>query len=170
MKHPHTAKRAGFTLIELAIVMSLIAILTGFTTINLLRSQTVATSSSAINTLAADIKEQQIKAMTQDSDDQSGATPAKPHGIYLQNNKYTLFRGASFNPTEPNNFIVNLETGLTLSSTFPPAGPTGELVFAQRSGEVTGYGAGSDTITLTNTQTGEQKTITINRYGTISIN
>lgn len=170
MKYQQFAKKAGFTVMELVIVMSVIALLAGFTTINLIRPQTTSTSSSALNTLVSDLKEQQIKAMAGDSEDQTGATGAQPHGIFLENNQYTLFRGASFNPAEPNNFTVNIETGLTLSNTFPPLGPTGEIVFAKRSGEVTGYSAGADTITLTNTQTGEQKTITINRYGTVTIN
>lgn len=155
---------------ELVIVMSVIALLTGFTTINLIRPQTTATGSSALNTLVSDLKEQQIKAMAGDSEDQTGASAAQPHGIFIEANKYTLFRGPSFNPAEPNNFTVNLETGLALSNTFPPSGPTGEIVFEKRSGEVSGYISGSDTITITNTQTGEQKTITVNRYGTVTVN
>ena len=166
LKYQAFYKKSGFTVIELVIVMAIVALLTGLTTINFIKPQTSATTQSAINTLIADIKEQQIKAMAGDSEDSTGATPAQPHGIYLEANKYTLFRGASYNPSEPNNFAVNLETGLTLSTTFPSS----QLVFTKRSGEITSYSAGSDTITVTNSQSGEQKTITINRYGAITIN
>ena len=156
-------KRQGFTLIELALIMGIIAILVSFITINLLKPQTTASTVSTAQTLAADLKEQQIKAMAGDSE---GTATAQAHGIYFEPTRYTLFRGTVFPAGDPSNFTINLETGLSLSTSFPQQ----QIVFTKRSGEVTSYTSGSDTITLSHTQSGEQKIITINRYGAITVN
>lgn len=156
-------KRQGFTLIELALIMSIIAILISFISINLLKPQTTASIASTATILVSDLKEQQIKAMAGDSE---GTATAQAHGIYFEPTRYTLFRGTVFPAGDPSNFTINLETGLSLSTSLPQQ----QIVFATRSGEAASYTSGSDTITLSHTQGGEQKTITINRYGAITIN
>lgn len=143
--------------------MGIIAILVSFITINLLKPQTTASTSSSAQVLIADLREQQIKAMAGDSE---GTGAAQAHGIYIESTRYTLFRGTNYSAGEPSNFTIDLESGLALSTTLPQQ----QIVFANRSGEVAGYTAGSDTITLSHTQSGEQKVITINRYGAISVN
>lgn len=152
----------GFTLIELMVVMGIFALMLGFASINLLRPQTQASLDTTVKTLVSDIRVQQIKAMAGDTQDTGSALD---HGIYLESNRYTLFRGA-YNPTEPSNFIINLETGLQLTTTLPSS----QIVFSKRSGEISGFVAGQNTITLQNTQSAEQKIITINRYGAVTIN
>lgn len=156
-------KRQGFTLIELALIMAIIAILTSFITINLLKPQTTASTAASATTLVSDLKEQQTKAMAGDSE---GTATAQAHGIYFEPTHYTLFRGTVFSAGDPANFTINLETGLSLSTTLPQQ----QIVFTTRSGEVANYTAGADTVTLNHTQSGEQKTITINRYGSIIVN
>ena len=160
----HSLKKyQGFTLIELALIMGIIAILVSFITINLLKPQTTASTSSSTQVLIADLKEQQIKAMAGDGE---GTANSQAHGVYIEPTRYTLFRGTTFSSGEPSNFTVNLESGLSLSTTLPQQ----QIVFTKRSGEVAGYTLGSDTITLSHTQSGDQKVITINRYGAININ
>src|SRR3989337_3900526 len=88
-------KRQGFTLIELALIMGIIAILISFMSINLLKPQTTASTSSSVQILGADIKEQQIKAMSGDSDFE---TTTDSQGIYFESNRYTLFRGPTYAP------------------------------------------------------------------------
>lgn len=156
-------KRQGFTLIELALIMGIIAILVSFISVNLLKPQTTASVASTAQILVSDLKEQQIKAMAGDSE---GTATAQAHGIYFEPTRYTLFRGTVFPAGDPSNFTINLESGLTLSTSLPQQ----QIVFTTRSGEVASYTSGSDTITLSHTQSGEQKIITINHYGTITIN
>ena len=155
-------KRRGFTLIELALIMGIIAILVSFITINLLKPQTTASTASAVQILGADIKEQQIKAMSGDSDFE---TTADSQGIYFESNRYTLFRGPNY-ASGSHYFQVDMDQNLILLNTLPSS----QVVFGKRSGEVTNYTSGSDTITLSHSQSGEQKVITINRYGAITIN
>ena len=154
-------KRRGFTLIELALIMGIIAILVSFITINLLKPQTTASTASAVQILGADIKEQQIKAMSGDSDFE---TTADSQGIYFESNRYTLFRGPNY-ASGSHYFQVDMDQSLILSNTLPSS----QVVFTKRSGE-TGLSDGSNSVTVTNTQGGEQKTITINRYGSITVN
>ena len=155
-------KRQGFTLIELALIMGIIAILISFITINLLKPQTTASTASTVQILGADIKEQQIKAMSGDSD---GETTTDSQGIYFESNRYTLFRGPNYT-SGSHYFQVDMDQNLILSNTIPSS----QVVFMKRSGEVANYTSGSDTITLSHTQSGEQKVITINRYGSITVN
>ncbi|OGE35359.1 hypothetical protein A3E66_02750 [Candidatus Daviesbacteria bacterium RIFCSPHIGHO2_12_FULL_37_16] len=155
-------KNQGFTLIELTLVMGIIAILISFITINLLKPQTTASTASTVQILGADIKEQQIKAMSGDSD---GESSTDSQGIYFESNRYTLFRGPNYT-SGSHYFQVDMDQNLILSNTIPSS----QVVFMKRSGEVANYTSGSDTITLSHTQSGEQKVITINRYGSITVN
>lgn len=112
-----------------------------------------------MGTLVADTKEQQVKAMVGDSE---GLADAQPHGIYFEVDRYILFRG-SYSPLEPSNFTINLDPNLTFS-VLPPAQ---QIVFDKRSGEVA---SAPSSLTLQHAQSGEQKIITINKIGAISIN
>ena len=159
----HSLKKyPGFTLIELALIMGIIAILVSFITINLLKPQTTASIASTVQILGADIKEQQIKAMSGDSD---GETTTDSQGIYFESNRYTLFRGPNYT-SGSHYFQVDMDQNLILSNTLPSS----QVVFTKRSGEVADYTSDADTVTLSHSQSGEQKIITINRYGAITIN
>ena len=159
----HSLKKyPGFTLIELALIMGIIAILVSFITINLLKPQTTASTASTVQILGADIKEQQIKAMSGDTD---GESSTDSQGIYFESNRYTLFRGPNY-ASGSHYFQVDMDQNLILSNTLPSS----QVVFGKRSGEVANYTQGSDTITLSHSQSGEQKVITINRYGSITVN
>ena len=61
--------KRGFTLPELLIVMGIVAILTTLATVNLLRPQHQATTAAAVDTLMADMRLYQLKAMLRDTQD-----------------------------------------------------------------------------------------------------
>lgn len=153
----------GFTLIEVLLVIGLMGILTVLVVVNLVRPQTSASLDGTVNTLVADIKSQQLKAMSGES---LSATTAQEHSIRLQTNNYTLFKGTTYSGADADNFVVTLQTGITLANTFP----SGTLIFSKASGEISGFTAGSNTITITNSISGQAKTITLNRYGAITVN
>lgn len=155
--------RKGFTLLELIIVMTIFAIMAGFVTINLIKPQTSASVDATANVLASDLKAQQIKSMVGGSD---SLPQPQNFGIYFESNKYTLFSGSVYNPNDPNNFIVSLDINISIvNNSFQQ--PT---VFARRSGEVTGLPSGSNSLTVQNIETGDQKILTINRLGSLSVN
>ena len=156
--------KGGFTLIELLIVIGIVTTLTSLTVVNLIKPQTQATFSSALNVMSSDIKSQQLKAMTGES---LGQPASLEHGIYFEANKYTLFKGSTYSASDPENFVVNLENDITLTGITLP---NSQVVFSKRSGNVSNFVDGSNTLTINNTQSGESKTLTIQRYGAVFIN
>ena len=153
----------GFTIIELLVVMGLIAILFGMSTINLIRPQNVASLNGASDTLVADIKSQQLLSM---SGDPGTTATSQPHGLYIEGDQYTVFAANTYSAAESSNFVIKLDTGLALSTTFPSS----QLIFSKVSGEVSGFTAGSNTITLTNTASSDSRVITVNRFGALAVN
>jgi len=152
----------GVTLTELLITSVLVGLLFGYITINFLRTQQKASSRTSINTVVADIKEQQIKAMVGDTE---GRSTIDYYGVYFQPTQYTLFHGASYNAGDSANFVIKLGNTTQFSSiTFPSS----SVVFSKGSGEIVGFINGSNTVTLKNLQSNDTKTITINRYGVIT--
>lgn len=153
-------RQSGYTLIELVIVMGIIVLLFGFTTINLGGVARLTSASEAVDLLTADIRSQQTKAMTGSGDGTSGSS----YGIYFQTDRYTLFRGTTYSSQNSTNFTVKLDQNLNfINDTFPNA----TLVFLQSSGEISGYTADSATITIKNTTGNGQKTIRVNQLGTV---
>lgn len=154
--------RKGFTFIELIVVMAVIATLTSFAIVNLSSIQHKAYLSATIDTFLSDYKQQQVKAMTGDTD---GTNTTQSYGIYFEQNQYTLFRGTSYSASEPSNFVIALDGSVEFS---PINVPQSQLIFAAGSGEVSNYSATEGTVTLHNVVSGEQKTLTVNRYGVIT--
>ncbi len=150
----------GFTVIELLLSMSIFALLIGIVTLNLNTAQHKATISSTLETLISDISQQQINAMVGETE---GRAQADTYGINFASTKYILFHG-TYNANDSTNFSITLPTVQTITSTFPSS----QLIFSQGSGEVQGFNAAQNTITVKDTMSGEQKIITINKYGAIT--
>ena len=154
------ANQRGFTLIEILITFAIFAITASLVGVTLIHPQTSASLNATVDALLVDIKNQQTKAMSGDSE---GTAAAAAYGIYFQTNNYTLFRGDTYPPGDPDNFLVETDP-VTISTTLPSS----QLDFQKLSGEPVGYVAGSNTITVSNA--GESKTITINRLGALTVN
>lgn len=128
MSNAKAKTQKGFTLIEVILAITIFALLVGFTTINLLQPQTRATLGSTVTTLVADIKEQQTKAMAGDS---LGSGTADNHGIYFEKTRYIIFKGPGYVVSDPTNFVVNIDPGLSLYFNLPNS----QIFFSQNSGE-----------------------------------
>lgn len=142
--------------------MGLMSLLVGYATINLVKPQTQISLDTSITTLVADLRSQQSKVMAGDTD--SGS--ATPYGIFFETNQYTLFKGSSFVFSEPNNFVITLDPNLSFSTINLPSS---QIIFARRSGEVTNFSAVSSSVVLRNASSNEQKTVTLNRYGVLTV-
>lgn len=152
--------QTGFTLAEILVVMVVALALVSLSLVNLGRPQETANSSTLIDTLLADLKSQQILAM---SGGTGGTTAAQPQGVYIQSSRFTLFAGGSYNAGDPHNFTENAPGGIRLSTAFPGS----SVIFQKGTGEVQGFSGGSNTITVSTANT--TKTVTINRFGTATV-
>ena len=151
--------RFGFTLPELIIVMGIALTLVAIISNSLLGGQHQTSLNTTLATLIADIKAQQLKAMSGDTE---GRAATDSYGIYVQANQYILFHGAVYSAGDLANSIIPLNTGLTLSTTFPNS----ILVFNKGDGQISGFILNQDTLTLTNSES-VAKTLKFNKYGVI---
>ena len=155
-------KKHGFTLPELVIVLGVLVVLFSLSSVNLINFYHKNSLGVSVNSIVSDIKQQQIKAMVGDTE---GRAPNNAYGIYFQSDNYTLFQGTAYSPSDSYNFTINLEDDIGFSNIMF----TGQLlVFATSSGEVVGYTANFDYVTVQNIRSGETKTIRFNKYGTIT--
>lgn len=157
-------KSAGFTLMEFIVVMAIIFMISGFVAISLVNQQRTTSLNSSIDILIVDMSSQQTKAMSGASD---GSTSASNYGIYFLEDRYILFKGTNFLATDSANFTVMLDKEIEFSNiTFPG----NIIIFSSLSGEIMEFLDGSN-ITIQDSNSGEIKTVTINRYGVVeSIN
>src|SRR3989344_2865404 len=100
--------RRGFTLPELLIVMSILAVLFGLVSLSLLGGQHQLSVASSLSQLIADIKLQQSKAMWGDTE---GRDTTDTYGVSLNSNQYILFHGSVGNSDD---VTVNLDDSVTV--------------------------------------------------------
>ncbi|MCA9371796.1 prepilin-type N-terminal cleavage/methylation domain-containing protein [Candidatus Woesebacteria bacterium] len=148
----------GFTLIELAVALAIMAILAVTISTNLVGYQTKSQIDAIVLQLNSDIKQQQIKAMTGITE---AASSPGAFGVYFEPQQYTLFEGSTYNTNDPNNFIVPLESGFTLSNV---QFADNSLVFSPGSGEIANYVSGQDSIQISG-GAGDIATISLNEFG-----
>ncbi len=149
-------------MIEFLSVIAIVIFLTGFITFNLSKTQQHTSINTTIDSLVTDIKQQQLKAMIHDT---QGDGMVDAYGIYFQSARYTLFKGIIYSSSDPTNFIVALDTNLQFTNiTFPNS----SVIFTKGSGEISGFVNGQNTIQIKSVSSNETKTITLNKYGTIT--
>lgn len=153
--------QAGFTLVEMLVVVVIIVVLFALSTIGLGQPQVTVNLATTVDSLLSDIKGQQLQSMVGHT---GSNTLEQPHGIYVQANQYTLYAAGTFNVGDAANYVVPAPTGVNFSSTFP----SGKLLFSLGTGDVSGWTNGSNTITVT--YNGSSKVITVNRFGATTVN
>jgi len=157
---PSQQTDAGFTLIETLLTVALVTALFAVSAFSLGRPQTTGSLNGVTDMLVADLKSQQLLAMT---GNQGSSTGAQPHGVYIQPNGYTLFAGTDYDSQDPNNYTVAPEQTIAVTTTFAD----NTIYFVTGSGEVQDFTIGDNTITLQTN--GESRTISLNRFGMIEV-
>ncbi len=143
----------GFTLIELLVVIGIFSTLIGISSISLMNAQRQSSMTAAIQVFVADLKSQQLRAMTGEED---GAGNVADYGVHFETTSYTQFRG-SYIQGNASNFKVDLPG----NTQFFPI--NSDVVFAKGSGEI----AGEVIVTIRDINDGSQRALTINKLGVI---
>ena len=151
--------RPGFTLVEILIIMGILAILFTISSLNLSNTVPQNALTNATELLVADLKQQQLSALTGNTEGQSVNSN---YGIYFTTQKYTLFRGSTYSVGNTSNYNVPLDD---IDTSTTAAGSI--IVFEKNSGQILNFVPSGNTITLTHNNIGKTSTITINKYGII---
>lgn len=160
MRRQLSSQQSGFTIVEMLVVMAIIVVLAGLSVISLGQPQQSTNTVNVVDTLVNDIKGQQYAAMVGVV---GSASSQQSAGVYVQSNQYTTFIGSSYSAGNSYNYVLTVPTGVTLSTTFPSS----TVVFNKGAGDVNGFTAGSNTITVTTN--GLTRVITITRFGAITV-
>jgi type II secretory pathway pseudopilin PulG len=155
-------KQRGFLLVELVVVFGMVAVLVGMTTLLISGAQRKATLTGTIETLVVDIRSQQTKAM---SSVLAGETVPAGYGIRFETTRYILYSGVVYNSADTSNAVITLDPRVTFSAITLP---DNSMAFAAKSGEIVGFSPMQNTVVLHHMDSGETKTIQMNRYGIIT--
>ena len=145
-KKEFPGRNAGFTLIEILVVMVLVSALAGF-------GATVGMDIYRTNTLRSD-RDLLVSTLEQARNRAVTNVGGSTHGVYIEDDKYILFRGDSYAGRNPEyDEEVPNTTSINVSG-------TREYVFE----ELTGKGLLSGSITLTD-YSGSTKVVSVNEEG-----
>lgn len=153
--------KKGFTFPEVLITLGILGVLFGMVTVNLFGTKHSTTLDSSKTSLVTDLNQQRLKAMIGDTE---GTGEITAYGIYFEQTEYILFRGATYNPSDPSNFSINAGESIEFTNNLLPLQ---QIVFLPVSGEVSGFLQGANTISIRNTVSEEENIIVINRFGTV---
>lgn len=149
----------GFTFVELVIVMGIMVLLMMITSVNLFPVSQKVSLSTTVQSLVTDIKQQQLKAM-------SGETN---QGIYFDPDQknYFVFKGNAYDPLNTTNFKIPLGNQIIVNSL---DFTNRQMIFLPESGEISSFNPSFtlNKIILQNTVSGEQRTVSINKFGIIT--
>lgn len=147
MRHSTT----GFTLVEFLLALAVFTLVILAATPSYTSFQTSAQLNESVSELVQTIRLARERAVARAGD--------VAHGVYLESNQYTLYRGASYaSRTTSHDRVIALENSLTLSTTVSGS----EINFSKG----LGIPGATGTITLTHDVQGT-KTVTIDAFGSV---
>ncbi|OHA84332.1 MAG: hypothetical protein A2937_01170 [Candidatus Yonathbacteria bacterium RIFCSPLOWO2_01_FULL_47_33b] len=143
----HASFQKGFTILELLMVISIIAVLAAI----IMLSFTSFRNSSALQTTS----ENTISILNKARSNTIGSKDGYQYGVHFGTNDATLFRGATFVVGDSSNEIYALDVAVQVSATSFTGGGS-EVLFQKFTGKTDQYG----TITL-QVSSDPTKTVTI---------
>ncbi|HSX58126.1 MAG TPA: type II secretion system protein [Candidatus Saccharimonadales bacterium] len=158
----------GFSLIETVLVISLFSIVLLISAPILftnLGGEKAATLAQNINSA---LKEAQNKAMSSEALGQASPTE---FGVHFTSSNYTIFQGSSYNSSDPNNFVNQIDNGTSLTTNLPCiSSPTNcnNLVFSKLVGEVVSFDQTKNTLCAKD-NAGNGVLLTINSAGVVNV-
>jgi|SRR3989338_6683373 len=141
-------KIAGFTLLEVLLAISVVAIIAGIGIPVYQSFQVRNDLDLAVNAVAQSLRRSQLLSQAVEGD--------MTWGVYVGDNKITIFKGASYAGRD-----VNFDEAFDLSNVITPSGNQ-EIIF----NKLTGWPQNTGSLILTTVN--DSKTITINAKGLVS--
>ena len=143
----------AFSYIEVIIVITIIAIITGMAALYGQTSQVRADVNAEANNLASYLRLSQSRSMSGEDD--------REHGIYLEGDRYTLFEGVKYTASDPENYEIKLPPTIELKN-FNIGGGT-EIIFTTPKGETKNNGS----FDMYSSQIDKTVTFNISPFGSI---
>lgn len=156
-----TTRLPGFTYIEVMTVLGIVAIMSTIVTVIGVSAMTRTQVAAQLDLLLADISFQQQQAANRVLSDKN----TQDYGLHFAPTSYTVFSGQSYNPSDPTNQVVPLQTGMEFSTINVPEQ---QVVFSQGTGFLKEFVATQSGLIITSPE-GSATTLTINRYGVVEI-
>lgn len=165
----HLNNTRGFSLIELILVIALLSIILGITTVTLFRPVAKANLNTVSTNIFSLLREAQNQAINTDT---SGDPQSNEYGIHFETDSYTLFKGSTYISSDSSNFVVTTKNNISISPSLPCPSPPEDcnnVVFEKISGEVLGFDPTKNTVCVTETGTNKQVLLNVNFVGGISV-
>lgn len=148
------AKRPGFTIIELVLVLSLMAIFFGLSTLYYQTTQVRADLTAQTGNFVGFLRLAQSSA--------EAGKGGTSHGIHLEDNGYAVFAGSAYDANDDANYDVVFPDTIEISAHSLNGGDD-DIIFTAPNGETDEYG----TVTFFSSQINQTKIITITNAGAI---
>ncbi|MCH7541190.1 prepilin-type N-terminal cleavage/methylation domain-containing protein [Patescibacteria group bacterium] len=159
----------GFTLIELVLVVALLGLALIISTVNLFRPLPKAQANSSASGILSQLRATQNKAMNTVV---GTGTVASDYGIHFEANRYILFKGSTFDASDPVNFVIDTLTNILLTPNLPCASPPSDcnnIVFEKISGEVVDFDGSTNSVCVTETSINKTVSLTVNFVGVVDV-
>lgn len=153
------ARMTAFTYVELMMVLGILGVLLSISILSIGPLIAKTNVTVPVQVLLADAASMQLKSMRRE---QGAAGQTTPFSIYFEAQKYVLFQGTVYNPSDPENIVIVLPDDLTFSTI---ALPSSTILFERGSGDFTEYAPGTSSVTMTQVSTGASAVVQFNRYG-----
>lgn len=153
MRFTHN-KNSGFTIIEIVLVLTILAILFGLSMLYYQTTQVRADLNAQISNFVG------LTRLAQSSAE--AGLNGTSHGVHLDEDRYIIFAGDIYDADDPSNYEVVLPPTITIDEyVLNDGGST--VLFSPPNGSTNDYG----TIVFLSEQINQSKTITITNAGSI---
>lgn len=156
-------KNTGFTLIEVLITVSLLAILLGLGSVvfgSYARQDQLEAESKKLVGIIAEAQTQTLAGFSQ------GGSDSLNFGLHFETDSYTLFSGLTFNPADPQNQKTSLPLRLQFSQISLPGQ---NLLFEKITGQVLNFDPAQNYLLLQDQSANQKKKISINKLGVVQV-
>ena len=147
----------GFTLMEIMIVVSISALL--LLTSGVLFSTTIGRNQTenVAQDIVSTLRRSQWQSMNGHDDE--------VWGVHFESDAFTLFQGATYSVSHPENVVTDLPNDITISTVTINGGGT-DIVFTSDFGDTDDYGS----VLVEQGHSEEERTIVVNAVGMVDVN